>query len=177
MIRVFRQTIKAYAQSAAQALSGEGGLFADGRWHSRRRVVYAADSRALSLLERLVHLNLAPAEDTAARVLIEIVIPDTLPLRRLPLADLETLEPAWRSPVARPATRELGNTWLDGRSSVGLWVPSAVVPGDWCLLLNPAHPQMAEIVAANDPLTLHDVPLDPRIAMVYDRAFAAKAAR
>ncbi len=38
-------------------------------------------------------------------------------------------------------TQELGNAWLVGGSSLGLWVPSYVEKRERNLLLNPDHPQ------------------------------------
>lgn len=40
------------------ALSGAGGLFAEGRWHFQGApIVYTASSRSLAMLERLVNDN------------------------------------------------------------------------------------------------------------------------
>ena len=45
------------------SLTGEGGLYASGRWHTRgQRVVYLADHPASALLEVMVHLEI-DAED------------------------------------------------------------------------------------------------------------------
>ena len=56
-MRVFRLCKQLYS---ATVLSGEGGLVVDGRWHSAgRRIVYAANSEALAVLEIRVHLGCA----------------------------------------------------------------------------------------------------------------------
>jgi RES domain-containing protein len=54
-MRVFRLCKQLYSGTV---LSGEGGLVVDGRWHSAgRRIVYAASSEALAVLEMRVHFG------------------------------------------------------------------------------------------------------------------------
>ena len=57
------------------------------------------------------------------------------------LLDVTTLGlPAdWRNNEA--ATQAIGMSWSAAVSSLGLWVPSFVEPGENNLILNPVHPQ------------------------------------
>lgn len=41
------------------------------------------------------------------------------------------------------ASREIGGTWLRGKGSLGLIVPSRVIPLERNVVLNPAHSDMA----------------------------------
>src|SRR5476649_1499452 len=55
-MRGFRTALKKYGATAREAFDGSSGYHADGRWHSRGRYLdYAAKSRSLATLERLVH--------------------------------------------------------------------------------------------------------------------------
>lgn len=152
-ITVWRLTKAKYA---ARALSGYGSTLRGGRWHPRGRpVVYCASSPSLALLETLVYverLDLLRFEYVAIPVTlrqdrVERIAPDELP------ADWR----AWPHPAS---TQALGARWLDEQRSVALEVPSAVVPRERNVLLNPLHPCFRE-VAAGEP---EPFPLDPRLA-------------
>ena len=116
-------------------LSGEGGLYASGRWHSAPRlVVYASESLALASLELLVHVDpdLVPGDLIA----IEIDVPSRVSVTELPLSDLPK---SWRSYPAPRSLQELGNAWLDGRKTAVLRVLSAAIPRERNFLINPLH--------------------------------------
>ncbi len=103
-------------------------------------MVYLAESRALAALELLVHLM---AGDLPSRyVFIPLEIPDTLvePL------DAKRLPKDWRTTPTPTRLREMGDAWLADGSSAVLRVPSAVVPGEFNFLLNPAHADAANLV-------------------------------
>jgi RES domain-containing protein len=121
-------------------LSGNGGLYASGRWHSRGRpIVYASLSRALSILEAIVHTDL---EDVPANLVL-------LTLEIDKGAEMEILDPAllpadWIAPL-HPGCMAVGDAWLDSRRTPILRVPSVLVPEESNLLLNPRHPAAAAI--------------------------------
>jgi RES domain-containing protein len=123
------------------SLSGEGGLHASGRWHSRgRRVVYFADHPASALIEVMVHLEI-DAEDLPTHYqLLGIAAPDELVITTI---EEDTLPADWREQTA--LTRARGDDWLHGGSTALLHVPSAIVPEAVNYLLNPAHADAARI--------------------------------
>lgn len=124
---------------ASDPLSGRGGLFASGRWHTRgRRIVYTSGSLSLAALELLVHAD--RAQLPADLVQIEIEIPDALGIRRV---ELDSLPRLWREYPAPAALQLLGDEWLSGLTTPALQVPSAVIPAEWNYLLNPEHPGAA----------------------------------
>jgi RES domain-containing protein len=127
------------------SLSGEGGLYASGRWHNRgRRVVYLADHPASALLEVMVHLEI-DAEDLPSHYqVLGIDVPDDLAITALAERELPS---DWREQVA--VTRTLGDDWLRGVSAALLRVPSALVPDATNYLLNPAHSGAARIMIAS----------------------------
>jgi RES domain-containing protein len=116
-------------------LSGEGGLRASGRWHSKgSRVVYLADHPASALLEVLVHLEIDVEDLPTHYQLLAIEAPDGVAVTAL---DDANLPPDWRD---RPLiTRARGDDWLRGGASALLRVPSAIVPATGSTLFNPAH--------------------------------------
>jgi RES domain-containing protein len=125
--------------SAHADLSGEGGLLASGRWHTRgNRIVYLTDHPASALMEVLVNLEVDPedlpdsyqllAVDLADSVLFESIGPDQL------AAD-------WRDQLR--VSRDLGDVWLRENRTLLLRVPSAIVPFTTNWLLNPAHEHAA----------------------------------
>lgn len=134
-MRVYRL---AKAKYSAESLSGEGGLIADGRWHTAgRRIVYTATSEALTVLEVRVHLGRAVPKD--AYVLHAIDVPET-DVTELP----QTALPAdWRQTPPLADTQSLGDAWLATNGSLALRVPSVHSASDFNILLNPAHPRAA----------------------------------
>jgi RES domain-containing protein len=126
---------------ALAAFSGDGARQYGGRWNlPGTPVVYAAQSRALAALEALAHY--AGAERRIPFVTFAIDVPDALVLRMAP----ERLAPGWRSPVPLATTQQLGSAWHERGDSVAMLVPSALIPQEYCLLLNPDHPDTREVM-------------------------------
>lgn len=128
------------ARHADRAYDGEGARRIGGRWNSKGvAMVYASASASLALLEVLVHLedeSLLPAYTLISAGLDE---------DRIERLDEAALPPGWRSSPAPPELREIGDDWATSLRSVALAVPSAVVPWETNLLLNPSHPRFAEL--------------------------------
>jgi RES domain-containing protein len=136
-------------------LSGEGGLLASGRWHSRgRRIVYLSDHPASALLEVLVHLEVDVDDLPVSYHLLALDFPDDL---RLETIAMDALPPDWRAKVV--ATRQLGNRWLNAGTTALLRVPSAIVPHASNWLLNPGHGDAGKAVIAQAIRT----PFDARL--------------
>jgi RES domain-containing protein len=132
----------------ASAFSGVGGLYAAGRWnHQGTLMVYTATSRALAALEFFV--NLEPNEAPDDLLLAEAAVPDEM----VEQLDLRRLPSNWRE-LNNPVCRDLGSEWAASSRSTALQVPSAVVEGDWNVLLNPMHPDFGRIQLA-EPRPFH----------------------
>jgi RES domain-containing protein len=136
-------------------LSGQGGLLASARWHSRgRRVVYLADHPASALLEVLVHLEVDPAELPDVFQLLAVDLPDGIASETVQPIELAT---GWTQDFA--ITRAAGDRWLaEGKTAI-LHVPSAIVPACFNCLLNPAHRDASEISIAE----ITRAPFDARL--------------
>ncbi|MEB2346223.1 MAG: RES family NAD+ phosphorylase [Deltaproteobacteria bacterium] len=149
-MRVFRLC---KAEHAPTAFRGEGAALYPGRWHhAGTRIVYTAESRSLAVLEQLVHLsrNRLPPHF----VCFAVDVPDDLEVPALAPAGLP---PDWRRQPGPPALRDLGTRWAASRASACLAVPSAIVPGERNLLLNPAHPDFPRLaIGPAEPFALDE---------------------
>lgn len=128
---------------AHQALDGEGARLNGGRWNSEgRAVVYTSGSLSLAALEYLVHVD--PLVAPADLVAMEIQLPDDPGLgasaepARFPSGD-------WRDYPAPDWQAELGDLWIADGEFLWLAVPSAIVPEEHNILLNPGHPAMSRV--------------------------------
>jgi RES domain-containing protein len=126
-------------ERAAEALSGEGARRYGGRWNPPgTAVVYAAESRALAVLETFVHLALE------ARGLRFVLLTLDLPHK-----SKTKLHAGAQPPRALPASQKLGGVWLEGGTHLALVVPSVLVPQEKNYVLNVAHAQFAGVRVAN----------------------------
>jgi RES domain-containing protein len=136
-MRVYRLCRAAYADDP---LSGEGARLYGGRWNPKGvRVAYCASTLSLAVLEILVHTSVLPAD----YVSIAIEIPDDLAIEVLRPRDRP---PGWDATPAPAAAQRLGAQWVARGRAVALEVPSAVVPEETNILINPAHEGVARIV-------------------------------
>ena len=147
-MRVWRLFQAAYAK---EALSGEGGLRGSARWHDQgTRMVYTSSTISLAALELLVRVE--PAHAPPDLVTVEIELPSSLEIERLPLSRLPT---GWDANPAPAFTREFGSGWATAMRSPVLEVPSAVIPREHNYLLNPAHPRFSRVrVVGRTPFSL-----------------------
>lgn len=123
------------------AFTGEGARAYGGRWNRPGvPMVYAAATRALSALEALAHFG--GAERRIPFVVFEIDVPDSL-VDRLSTAELPV---DWRREEPSASTQDLGSEWQSRGESVALLVPSVLIPQEYCLLLNPEHPDTRKVV-------------------------------
>lgn len=140
-------------------LSGEGGLRASARWHTKGKlVVYLGDSPATCMVERLVHFVDTEGDLPDVYNLLEIEAPESASI--LPL--VPRINGDWR--FRFDITRKAGDDWLESAASPLARVPSAVVPRTWNYLLNPEHSDAAQIHIVSvmrerfDPRLLHSGP-------------------
>ena len=103
--------------------------------------MYTARTESLAKLEALVHLKPAIAPRL---VLVEATIPDAL------VATLHgALPTGWDDVPDSGAARPVGDSWLQGGSSLALEVPSVHSSTETNVLINPAHPDFAQLVIGN----------------------------
>jgi RES domain-containing protein len=125
---------------ATSAFDGEGARLYGGRWSSPgTRIVYTSSTRALAILEVLVHLGSAGLLPNYS--LCSVDFGDDLMER----VDRSRLPSNWRDYPAPNRLQAIGDEWIRGRSSVVLAVPSAVEGTETNYLLNPAHQDFAAL--------------------------------
>lgn len=148
-MRAYRLTRSKYPP-----FSGRGSLLANGRWHwAGVPAVYCAESRALAVLEALVHTR--KDQIPSDYVFFELDIADSA-VRTLSTSEIPV---DWRRTQPEGA-RRVGTQWMTSHSSVGLIVPSVVIPEERNLILNAEHPDFAPRVQILGPQMFE---WDPRL--------------
>ena len=147
---VFRLTT---APTVELAFSGDGAAKLGGRWNSPGdRVIYAADHASLAVLEILV--NRIPESKVQTYSLYKINLDSGH------VIDLDDMPEGWQSYPHGLATQVVGSSWIRSKVSLALTVPSAVVPVERNLLINPAHKEWS-LNLVEGPFSF---PWDPRLA-------------
>jgi RES domain-containing protein len=128
------------ATYADRIFTGEGSLRVNGRWHPKGiPVIYTSDSRALATLEILANAAGAASLHDRLWVMASAEIPPGL------IHAPATYPENWRENPPPDSTRAFGKAWFSSAKSPALRVPSAVVPGEFNYLLNPLHPEFAQL--------------------------------
>ncbi len=138
----------------ASDLTGEGARLAGGRWNSRGiPAIYTSESRALCALEVAVHLPLKLAPKDYCLSVMEI------PASLIFQPDNELLPDRWNHIPHTDASQKYGDAFLQSNQYMALRVPSAIVPEEYNVIINPRHPEISTI-------KIHDVlsfPFDERL--------------
>lgn len=122
-------------------LSGEGARLYGGRWNPRgKAVLYTSSHQSLAALEVLVHTSLQSIPPDLH--MLTLWIPDETPAKEI---SLDELPGNWNEYPAPVFLAEIGKTWLNENSKLILKIPSAVIPAEWNVLINPAHELFSEI--------------------------------
>ncbi len=147
-------------QYARVAYDGGGGLTGSGRWHyAGRRVAYASEHAALSVLEKLVWTG----DDVVYAEVPFALVPLSLdPERHLEHLAEQQLPTGWDRPDHTAGTREVGTRWLEEERTPVLSVPSVLLSMARNFLVNPLAPGFEELTVG-DPTRFT---WDPRL---FDR--------
>lgn len=125
----------------AGTLSGIGASLRGARWNSVGvELIYTASNRALALAEVAVHVSVATLPDDF--VMVTIDIPDDISVGPL---DSEDLPPDWNIFPYTSKTQRMGDAFVSKNEHCLLCVPSAIVKGEYNLLINPHHPEFGGI--------------------------------
>lgn len=136
-MEIFRITTRKWANT----LSGSGF---SGRWNSEGIfVVYCAESKSLACLENLVHRNGFGQNDNFC--VISLFIPDDLVATEV---QIQQLPIGWNDPLERGhlICRIFGDRWVAAGKTCLLRVPSAIIDGEYNVLINPLHKDFNKIV-------------------------------
>jgi RES domain-containing protein len=130
-----------------QDLDGEGAKLHGGRWNSEGiPVVYLSTTLALAAMEYLVHVDVRTAPSDL--IAIELDAPDDLSREEV---DPKTLPEDWNVVSDHPRCVDLGDEWARRGEAALLFVPSAVIPNSWNVLLNPLHADSARVTHTIEP--------------------------
>lgn len=133
-------------------LSGIGAKITGGRWNNPGTpVVYCSTSIALATLETVV--SLGGGSMPFNRFLVRIDIPDAVWGARQILMPLPG---GWDAVPSGAASRTAGERWVVAGSSALLLVPSVIVPDEYCVLINPQHPDAAGLSATTVRRWIYD---------------------
>jgi len=153
-MRVWRLVRKRRLPSA---FSGEGSRIVGGRWNNPGiPVVYTSSSLSLATLEYLIRASALRAPQDVYSIWADV--PDDLPMEIIPT---DRLVKRWRRydlPVQ--FLRDLGDAWFARAHTAVLRVPSAIIPVEDNVLLNPTHADFRKVrigksmLAAFDPRLL-----------------------
>ncbi|MBD1384192.1 RES family NAD+ phosphorylase [Mucilaginibacter rigui] len=135
-----------------QDLSGTGARLYGGRWNSEgKSMVYMASSRALAVLEVLVHLPPLLLPDNFCVAEVEV------PNNSILTLDVKTLPDNWQDASSPAELKTLGNQFIKETKYLMMKVPSSVVPEEYNYLLNPWHPDIKKVKILNThPFTFDD---------------------
>jgi len=115
-------------------LTGEGARRNGGRWNHRLTpCLYTSQSRSLAVLEYTVNVNVDDIPRALSMTTIEI------PEKGILKLSIEDLPGDWRASPAPASTKEFGTELLKKMEYSAIQIPSAIIPDEYNLLLNPLH--------------------------------------
>ena len=135
MITLYRFAHEKYSDD----LSGEGARLYGARWNSKGYpVVYTSTTISLSLLELFIHK--ASYDEILSNFLMTIEISGDI---EIPEIKLSKLKEDWSTDEGN--TRWIGDEFLKSASSLLLKVPSAIIPEETNVLINPRHKDFKKV--------------------------------
>jgi RES domain-containing protein len=150
--------VKLWRISDFADLSGEGGVLASGRWHSKgHRIIYLSDHPASALVEVLANLEIDLEDFPESYQLLTVDISDDAMFDTIEISQLSA---NWQD--NRDFTRAIGDEWLIANKRALLRVPSAIVPVASNWLLNPVHSDISKMRI----IDVIRAPFDPRLFKV-----------
>lgn len=150
-MKIYRVAKKKFVKD----LSGEGARLHGGRWNKKgRSMLYFSEHLSLCVLELLTRIDFEFLNEDYA--FIEVEISEKL-ITTIP--DIDALAENWRADPPVSNTSEFGSNWLSQNEHLALFVPSAVLPRERNILVNPNHFSISKLKILNEgPLEL-----DPRL--------------
>lgn len=142
-------------KSRSSDLSGQGAANVGGRWNSLgTHALYTSESRALALLEVLVHVDL---EDLPVNMYIMVIeINENSPVLEISDRDLPD---NWHEPD-NLHLRTLGDRIFKEGQFLAIKARSAILPAEYNYILNPRHESFSKNVRI---LKVEDLLTDQRL--------------
>ena len=153
---LYRIIFSKYAE--AKFAPGESG-----RWNGEgERVLYTSTSPALAMSETMAH-RLGQGFLSAGYSLITFEVADDLHYEEISRSQLPE---DWRLYSSYSISQPLGSAWFNRKETLLLRVPSAVVPGDFNVVVNAMHPlydQLQEISRETFPFDQRFIQADEEL--------------
>jgi RES domain-containing protein len=131
---VYRFTPEQYSHE----INGEGSRLYGGRWNSKGLpVVYTSISISLSLLEILVYS--ASYDQIQNNILVSIQVPEV----NVPAISATALPRNWQADPGN--SQYIGDEFLTMKEFLLLNVPSAIIPEEHNILINPLHTDFRKV--------------------------------
>jgi RES domain-containing protein len=138
----------------ADDMSGKGAASKGARWnHPGELVTYAATSISLAAWETRAHFGRGTTLPWN-RFLVRIDVPDEIWAAREVLVRL--LPVGWDAIPEGLVSRNLGSSWLKSGRTALLTMPSVIIGEEDNVMVNPAHPDCAQIRATKVRRFLYD---------------------
>jgi RES domain-containing protein len=124
----------------ARSLTGVGAYQYGGRWNSPGQyMLYSSMHSSMALLEILAHFS--PHQAPEQFCIVNIELPDACVLQ----LNEKTLPENWDAYPSPIALRQIGDRFLQSMKALALKVPSAIVPYEYNILINPLHPDFGQV--------------------------------
>lgn len=145
-------------------LSGRDAALEGGRWNDAEiPAIYLGLNASICSFESLAHQS---GKQFVALKFIALELPADPALYFEP--DIASFPKGWDSMPADRPSMSYGTGWLKSKRHLGLILPSAALSGERNMMLNPAHPAMADVKVVD---VIHDTQIKDILAFAYgDRA-------
>lgn len=111
------------------------------RWNSKGKyIIYTSSTRALAVVENLVHRNGEGLNEIYK--ILEIEIPGNIKISELTASELKN---DWSNYKNYSLCRKIGDKWINECKSCVLKVPSALIKEEHNFLININHPDFTKI--------------------------------
>jgi RES domain-containing protein len=135
-MRLWRITQRKYALDRLCA----GSALYGGRWNPvGLPALYCGASIAICALEKFVHVGQAPLPPL---VLVAVELPDQSDIFS---PTTNELPPGWEELPTSTSAQTLGRQWLERGEPLAMRVPSAVLPEESNVIVNPRHPDFERV--------------------------------
>lgn len=135
-MRIWRIAQRKYALERLCA----GSALYGGRWNPvALPALYCGASIAICALEKFVHVGSAPLPPL---VLVAVDIPDHSNIFTPAMTELPS---DWNELPTSVSAQILGREWLERGEALAMRVPSAVLPEESNVILNPRHPDFQHV--------------------------------
>jgi RES domain-containing protein len=130
---------------ANKIFSGEGARINGGRWNSPgREMIYCADNLSCCRLEVERHLGMRLPPSYKV---VEIAVPQGVVVEEL---DVNLLPQGWDNDLDYSISSPIGDEWIDRGDGLLLRVPSVASPLDYCVVINPKHPDFPKLLPTDN---------------------------